>query len=38
MKIEIHHYDQIGFTHVATVTAPDAEVWEALDYAYRWTN
>jgi hypothetical protein len=38
MKIEVHHYDQIGFTHVATVTAPDAEVWEALDYAYRWTN
>jgi hypothetical protein len=38
MKIEIHHYDQIGFTHVATVTSPDAEVWEALEYAYRWTN
>ncbi|MGO8241297.1 hypothetical protein ACC806_34735 [Rhizobium ruizarguesonis] len=39
MKIEVHHHDQIGFTHVATVDVPDhLALHAALEYAWRWTN
>lgn len=43
MKVVVFHAERFGVTEgpyqrVAVVNAPQTDVYEALEYAYRWTN
>ena len=38
MRIAVFHKEDDRFDRMATVHAPESDVMEALEYAYRWTN